>query len=660
VACLTEDEALGYVTAPSRDARDAEVQRHLDECHACRVLVGEAARLAGGGGAPSPLKPQRLPLDLPLTLTVGEMIMGRFRIVRFVARGGMGEVYEAHDSVLNETVALKTLAITSLDDASAMDRLMAEVRLARQVTNPNVCRILEFGFHRPERAATAAEAVPFLTMEYLRGETLAARIDREGKLDPKYVEQLLLQIVSGLSAIHAAGIVHRDIKPHNIVLLPGPPERLVLTDFGLARALDAAGGRLTGPVVVGTLDYMAPEQLEGGARLTTRVDVYALGVVIFEMLTGTRPFGGATSLKSAIVRMRGPVPKPSSIVPGLDPIWDARVKRCLARNPQVRYARVEDIVSRPSTIAPAPRSYKWMAIRWVGLLCAAVASGYFFATYEPLTWFGIGEPRSAAAHIHRPRPAERVFTSRGCSEDMVRVQDRFCIDRFEAAAIDDTHERVLSPFYPPSAPLAAQVFVDWKTRFADGKAGMQAMPLPVPPIWQLDDSWSPRAVSRGGVIPQGYVSKFTAEAACASAGKRLCTAEEWMLACRGEGNTPFPYGPEYRDGACNVVRPDHPGQLLHGDPTIDQLDPRLNQVNGSDGVMLRPTGATPACKSKWGDDAVYDMVGNLDEWVDSPESAFYGGFYSRDTKLGCESKNTRHPPSHFNYSTGFRCCDMVR
>ncbi|HEX9294656.1 MAG TPA: bifunctional serine/threonine-protein kinase/formylglycine-generating enzyme family protein [Polyangiaceae bacterium] len=655
--CLAEDEVFDYLRRAGRTSLDEPFQRHLDVCANCRVLVGEAARaIAQGDAEPRSSRPNP---SHPLTLRVGEVIMDRYKIVRFIARGGMGEVYEAHDSVLKETVALKTLVCTSLDDARAMDRLMAEVRLARHVTHANVCRILEFGFHRPKSGY--AVPMPFLTMEFLRGETLAEKIARERKLDPDYVSELLPQVVAGLSAIHAAGIVHRDVKPGNMVLLPGPPQRLLLTDFGLARTLDPApdGSAMTGALVVGTLDYMAPEQLEGKAA-TTSVDVYALGVVIYEMLTGRKPFSARTVVGSAIERVKGPPPRPSALVPELDPRWDALVAACMALEPQDRFARVEDILTYQAPPPPKVRvpmeRLPWI-VAGVALASTAIIVGWPYV--RALTYRSAASP--AGPVVRRPpQPPHRAFTSRGCSEDMVRVQDRFCIDRFEASMVDDVEERALSPFYPPSAPLTLKVFETWKARLTGGGAD-RAIPLPAVPSWQVRDDWAARAASRGGVVPHGYVSKFVAEAACASAGKRLCTAEEWTSACRGDGNTQFPYGPEYRTNACNVFHLEHPGDLLHGNSAIDLDDPRMNQVKDSDGYpLLRPTGSTPDCKSRWGDDAVYDMVGNLDEWVDSSGSAFYGGFYSRQTILGCDAKITYHPPSHFNYSTGVRCCDKLR
>jgi sulfatase modifying factor 1 len=262
------------------------------------------------------------------------------------------------------------------------------------------------------------------------------------------------------------------------------------------------------------------------------------------------------------------------------------------------------------------------------------------------------------ASLQKPSRAKRTFNSTGCSDDMVRV-GRFCIDRFEASMVDDDGERPLSPYYPPLPSLLRSVLGEWTHRIADGTAGSGA-PLPTLADWQKEQGYRPRAVSKRDVVPQAYLSKSLAEAACATAGKRLCTLDEWTLACRGQQGTKFPYGPEYRAGACNVFRHDHPGMTLHGSFTVDLLDPRLNQVTSHGEPLLRPTGATETCKSPWGDDAVYDMVGNLDEWVDAPGGTFVGGFYARPTRQGCDSKITAHSPRYLDYSVGVRCCDSLR
>jgi serine/threonine protein kinase len=402
------------VSGIARDSLDAQVLQHLDLCAQCRVVIGEAARALDTGADAAP-PGDRTSVPPRLTLVEGEKIMDRYEIVRFVARGGMGEVYEARDSVLNETVALKTMVCTALDDPRAMARLLAEVRLARQVTHRNVCRILEFGLHRPRRAATqSGESVPFLTMEFLRGETLAQRIAAQGRLEPAFASDLLAQMVAGLDAIHMAGIVHRDIKPQNMVLLSGSPERLVLTDFGLARSLEhlSGGASVTGSMVVGTLDYLAPERLEG-KPLTTSVDLYALGVVIFEMLTGQKPFSGTDSLASCLERLRKPAPRPSDLVPTLDRIWDARVTGCLARDPRDRLARATDVLAPPARARfPWPFRTRLAPGLAAGVLVAATLLGaaVLARPFEPRTAaserpLAVPEPaRVAVEAVGAPRP----------------------------------------------------------------------------------------------------------------------------------------------------------------------------------------------------------------------------------------------------------------
>jgi formylglycine-generating enzyme required for sulfatase activity len=144
--------------------------------------------------------------------------------------------------------------------------------------------------------------------------------------------------------------------------------------------------------------------------------------------------------------------------------------------------------------------------------------------------------------------------------------------------------------------------------------------------------------------------------ACANAGKRLCKPAEWQMACRGAQGRKFPYGSEYTPGVCNVLRESHPAQLLHLNASINHTDPRLNLVEDADGRLLRPTGGSPQCRSEWGSDGAYDMVGNLDEWVEEPSGEFMGGFYSRGTKEGCDAAITAHPTSYYDYSLGVRCC----
>ena len=238
------------------------------------------------------------------------------------------------------------------------------------------------------------------------------------------------------------------------------------------------------------------------------------------------------------------------------------------------------------------------------------------------------------------------------------VGGRFCIDKWEASLIDKRSGLALSPHYPPDRRLAAQIADTWeKQRLEIGSEAARQVPLPPLPDWQRRRDVDPVAISRPGVLPNGYLSALTSARACQNAGKRLCHYDEWLTACEGETRRKYPYGLEYRQGACNIFRALHPAMELHDNPATGHLDPRLGLVSEPSGdPLLRRTGATPACKSEWGREAAWDMNGNLDEWVDDEKGRFVGGFFSRAKRDGCESSVTAHPPSYLDYSTGARCC----
>jgi eukaryotic-like serine/threonine-protein kinase len=221
-ACLDETTVLAFAMGKLSPDRIALAELHLDRCGGCRVAFGEAVTYSRTG------QDDQRPLGV-VTFGPGDELAGRYRIVRFIARGGMGEVYEAHDQVLGERIALKSVVASAGDDPRAIERLKAEAQLARKVTHPNVCRIFDLVAH---------EDGFLLTMELLSGETLGARIRRAGRMAPDEVAQLLPQLTAALAAAHAAGVVHRDFKSDNVMLLPpsdGRPARVVVMDFGMAR-----------------------------------------------------------------------------------------------------------------------------------------------------------------------------------------------------------------------------------------------------------------------------------------------------------------------------------------------------------------------------------------------------------------------------------------
>jgi serine/threonine protein kinase len=287
-----------------------------------------------------------VPARLKHSLTEGDVVAERYRIARLIGRGGMGEVYEAHDLLLGEQVALKTLRGDLVGDEALLTRFQQEISIARKVTHPNVCRIFEVGIHR------APEQPPllFFAMELLHGRTLAERI-RAGRLARDEAFPIAIQLAEGLHAAHRAGIVHADFKSANVILVPAATGvRAVITDFGVARAesgntvVDETRSGQETIRIAGTLAYMSPEQLAGD-RVTTASDIYSFGIVLFEMACGRRPFDDSDVIKTAMLRAGGPPPSARSVVPTLDERWNTAIARCLHRNPRDRFQSAGELAS---------------------------------------------------------------------------------------------------------------------------------------------------------------------------------------------------------------------------------------------------------------------------------------------------------------------------
>lgn len=250
-----------------------------------------------------------------------------------------------------------------------------------------------------------------------------------------------------------------------------------------------------------------------------------------------------------------------------------------------------------------------------------------------------------------------VFRSTSCPSDMVSIAGAYCIDRYESSLVDVAEGRRISPYYHPSVTHTRSAYKIWQDeRFNMGAPEFQNLPLPEPPPFQLQRPFDVKSVVLRGAVPNGYLNQLVARRACENAGKRLCTEQEWVRACRGQEDRPFPYGSEYVQGRCNVFSGKHPAKILHDNYSIGHLDPRLNHFVYDGSPLLHSTGANLECSSRWGDDAVYDMVGNLDEWIDDESGVFVGGFYARGTRDGCAARIGSHPPAYFDYSLGVRCC----
>jgi serine/threonine protein kinase len=281
------------------------------------------------------------------------LLARRYHIVRLIGSGGVGEVYEAEDSALGLKVALKTLSATVTASAIALERFRREILLSRRVTHPNVCRTIDLGEHEWRNG----QRITFLTMELLSGRSLADLLRGRGRRPYDEALAIATQIADGLQAAHDAGVIHRDLKPGNI-LLETPAAggvRVVITDFGLARGHPTDQLTLTASdELLGTPLYMSPEQVESPAGLTPATDIYSFGIVLYEMITGQLPFTGI-GISVALQRLTTPPVPVRQHLPDVDPVWETVLHRCLARDPKDRFASARDVAAaltgQPS---PAP------------------------------------------------------------------------------------------------------------------------------------------------------------------------------------------------------------------------------------------------------------------------------------------------------------------
>jgi len=283
-------------------------------------------------GDPTSASSQATPASLPSLeqsrFLPGAMVAGRYRIVGLIGRGGMGEVYRADDLKLGQPVALKFLPPAFEQDPGRLARLLTEVKLARQVSHPNVCRVYDVGDVDPSTGS--GQARHFLSMEYVDGEDLASLLVRIGRLPGDRAAQMARQLCAGLAAAHEQGILHRDLKPAN-VLIDGRG-RAKITDFGVAGMAETIQGA---EVRAGTPEYMAPEQM-AGTEVSVRSDIYSLGLVLYELFTGKQAFSAGSIAELARLQQETTPTNPSTLVDGFDPVVERVIQHCLERDPANR------------------------------------------------------------------------------------------------------------------------------------------------------------------------------------------------------------------------------------------------------------------------------------------------------------------------------------
>ncbi|TPV95912.1 MAG: hypothetical protein B7733_07415 [Myxococcales bacterium FL481] len=386
----------------------------------CRRVVANSGRPGSGGVQ-----------DHAQTL-IGSVIAGRYRIRRLIGDGGMGSVFEAEHLALGSLVALKILKPDFCRDAANTERFLQEARAASRIAHEGVVYITDFG-EVPGGSA-------YIAMELLQGETLEVRLQREGKLTWRQARPLLLQIARALDAAHQHGVVHRDVKPANIYITErGDGTDLVkLLDFGIAKVNEPGGHGLTKTgTVFGTANYMAPEQARG-EKTDPRADVYAFGVIMFELLTGDLPFRGASFMEVLAMHLREPPPAPSSRDSRITPRLDAIVLRALAKDRQARWqnmgvlakalsriparerepqappprARGRNAAPRPSAAPAGPTRDSHGRWRWPTLAAAVALLVTMAWWFRADMWPGnVTEPSTHVAALTRPAHAPSVLSS---------------------------------------------------------------------------------------------------------------------------------------------------------------------------------------------------------------------------------------------------------
>jgi serine/threonine protein kinase/Flp pilus assembly protein TadD len=295
------------------------------------MTMGDIA--AAASRAPSPVPISDSALHLAQLFPPGTLLGARYRILRVLGEGGMGAVYQARDQELDRVIALKVIRPELAGNPTILQRFKQELILARNVTHKNVVRIFDMG---------EADGIKFITMEYVDGEDLRSILRREGKFAPRDAVHVVEQVCRALDAAHAEGVIHRDLKPQNI--MRDSQGRIVVMDFGLARSLDTSGMTQTG-ALVGTLEYMSPEQALG-TELDQRSDLFTVGLIFFELLSGRMPYKADTALASLMKRTQERAAPVSSVDTSVPKALSNIVSRCLERDPKMRYHSAREILQQ--------------------------------------------------------------------------------------------------------------------------------------------------------------------------------------------------------------------------------------------------------------------------------------------------------------------------
>ncbi|EYF04248.1 protein kinase domain-containing protein [Chondromyces apiculatus] len=396
-----------------------------------------------------------------------QVLGGRYELLSLVGSGGMGNVYRARDTELDEVVALKTLRREIADKAGVIERFRREVRLARRVTHPNVARVFDIGEHGGDK---------FLTMEYVDGESLADLLAREGAMTLGRGVEITRAVCAGLGAAHKAGVIHRDLKPDNVLI--ARDGRVVLTDFGIARAFNLEGGASnTVGMTLGTPAYMAPEQVQGLQDIDGRADVYALGAMLFEMFTGERAWRGDGVFAVAAAKLITDPPDPRTRRADLPAGFARVILQCMARDPAARFATAEAVAEALSTLTQPQENV------------TPEPPKPSFPFPAPAAAPAVGDKGVAVLPFRNQGPSDDAYLADELTDDLIdtlsmtrglRVKPRGVVNRFKGGDQDPLEI---------GRELGVQVVVDGSVRRRGGAVRISARLISVADGFQL---WAQR------------------------------------------------------------------------------------------------------------------------------------------------------------------------
>jgi predicted Zn finger-like uncharacterized protein len=371
-----------------------------------------------GQSTPTPSAAGSQSLQAGMTLDLPEQF-GRYRILKRLGQGGMGAVFLAHDTQLDRRVALKIPYFRPWDDPGIIDRFYREARAAATLDHPNLCPIYEVG---------QIDGIHYLTMPYLAGKLLSKIIDPNNPVPTQQAVAVVRKLALALQEAHRQGIIHRDLKPENIIA--SRQREFVIMDFGLARRLNQGDASLTGSgAILGTPYYMAPEQIDGDPKtIGPACDIYSLGVILYQLLTGRRPFEGPVTMVLARIPV-APPPPPSQFRPDLDPALESICLKALAKKPENRFASMAEFAAALAAYHGSTSGEFPVALsspEAAGLISTPlsiaieptpVVSGKPPPeTPNPLAWAGLGGGRGRGAAGRDPFSEDEQGHDRDCTE----------------------------------------------------------------------------------------------------------------------------------------------------------------------------------------------------------------------------------------------------